>query len=86
MKTKSSIGSEYKILEQYSHDQLSKIAKKIHRFEKVTNEDAVILDLAAKKAELDGEKSKVKQRFFCNFDLTFIIYQSLVQQIIVKTL
>ena len=55
MKATSSIGSDYKILEQYSHDQLSKLTMKIHAFEKVTEEDVVILDLAAKKAADDGE-------------------------------
>ena len=55
MKATSSIGSDYKKLEQYSHDQLSKLTMKIHAFEKVTEEDVVILDLAAKKAADDGE-------------------------------
>ena len=57
MKATSSIGSDYKKLEQYSHDQLSIIVNKIRKFEKINKEEATILNLASRKADADGDKS-----------------------------
>jgi len=55
MKNTSSIGSEYQILEKYSHEQLAKLASKIFAYGKVSEDEVVILDLAAKKGAADEE-------------------------------